>query len=313
MARLTLAFFGTPEYSVRALDALVAAGHRIARVYTQPPRAAGRGQEEQPTPVKRRAAELGLPVVHPTSLKDQAVQDEFAALGVDAGVVVAYGLILPRAILDAPRLGCLNIHASLLPRWRGAAPIQRAILAGDRETGVTIMQMDAGLDTGAMLLREAIPIERHDTGGSLHDKLAALGSRLIVEALARLAAGTLAATPQPAEGVTYAAKIERAETRLDWLKPAPDLARVVRAFAPAPGAWFALPAITHALPERVRVLEAEVVAGNGTPGIVLDDRLAVACGQGALRPLVVQRGGKGAMSADAFLRGRKVAAGTILK
>jgi methionyl-tRNA formyltransferase len=306
---LRLAFFGTPEFSVPALRALVEAGYQVVRVYSQPPRPAGRGQGERPSAVHGAAKALGIAVAYPVSLKDPAIQSDFAALGVDAGVVVAYGLILPEPVLQAPRLGCLNIHASLLPRWRGAAPIQRAILAGDAETGVTIMQMDRGLDTGAMLLREAIPIAADDTGGTLHDKLSALGARMIVDALAQAEAGTLTATPQPTAGITYAAKIDKAETQLDWRRPAAELARVVRAFAPL--AWFALPTSKGA-PERLRVLQAEIVAAQGPPGTVLDERLTIACGQGALRPLVVQRGGKGAMPADAFLRGFGIPRGTVL-
>jgi len=303
---LRLAFLGTPDFSVPALQAIVQAGHQVVRVYTQPPRPAGRGHGERPSAVHRAAKDLGIPVAHPVSLKDPAIQPDFAALDLDVAVVVAYGLILPPEILAAPRLGCLNIHASLLPRWRGAAPIQRAILAGDAETGVTIMQMDQGLDTGAMLLREAIPIAPDDTGGTLHDRLSGLGARMIVDALARAEAGTLVATPQPAEGVTYAAKIDKAETQLDWRRPATALARAVRAFAPF--AWFDLPGGK----ERLRVLQAEIVVAQGAPGQVLDERLTIACGEGALRPLVVQRGGKGAMPADAFLRGFGIPQGTVL-
>ncbi|MCC7046631.1 MAG: methionyl-tRNA formyltransferase [Alphaproteobacteria bacterium] len=309
---MRLAFLGTPDFAVPALRALAQAGHDLVRVYTQPPRPAGRGHAERPSAVHRAAKELGIPVAHPVSLKDPAIQQDFAALGLDVGIVVAYGLILPRAVLDAPRLGCINIHASLLPRWRGAAPIQRAILAGDRETGVTIMQMDAGLDTGPMLLREAMPIAPDDTGGTLHDKLAALGARMIVEALARLEAGMLERTPQPAEGATYAAKIDKTETRLDWRRPADELVRVVRAFAPAPGAWFALPGPAGAEPERVRVLAAETDDGDGAPGTVLDETLTIACGAGALRPTLVQRAGKGAMATEAFLRGRGIPRRTVL-
>ncbi|MCC6469193.1 MAG: methionyl-tRNA formyltransferase [Alphaproteobacteria bacterium] len=309
---MRLAFLGTPDFAVPALRALVQAGHEVVRVYTQPPRPAGRGHAERPSAVHRAAKDLGIPVAHPVSLKDLAIQRDFVALGLDAGIVVAYGLILPQAILDVPRFGCLNIHASLLPRWRGAAPIQRAILAGDRETGVTIMQMDAGLDTGPMLLREAAPIAPDDTGGTLHDKLAALGGLKIVEALAKLEAGALTATPQPREGVTYAAKIDKAETRLDWRRPAEDLARVVRAFVPAPGAWFALPAPGGAMAERVRVLAAETGGGEGPPGTVLDEELTIACGAGTLRPTLVQRAGKAAMATEAFLRGRGIPRSTVL-
>lgn len=310
MTALKLAFFGTPDFAVPALEALAKAGHKILRVYTQPPRPAGRGQAEQKSSVHHAAEAHGIPVLHPGSLKDSETQRAFAALKADAAVVVAYGLILPRAILDAPRLGCLNIHASLLPRWRGAAPIQRAIMAGDRETGVTIMRMDEGLDTGPTLLHRVIDIEDDDTAGTLHDKLGELGAHLILVALEGLAAGSVQATPQPHEGATYADKIDKDETRLDWRKDAAALERAVRAFAPAPGAWLELPG-SHA--ERVRVLDAAVIAqAQGKPGQVLDDMLTIACGQGALRPMVLQRAGKMAMPHDAFLRGRKVPPGTML-
>ena len=313
--KLRVAFFGTPDFAVPALRALKDAGHAIVRVYTQPPRPAGRGQAERKSPVQIEAEKAGLPIAHPPSLKDAGVQRDFAALKADAGVVVAYGLILPSAVLDAPRLGCVNIHASLLPRWRGAAPIQRAILAGDKETGVTIMRMDAGLDTGPMLLHRAIHIAPEDTAGLLHDKLAALGAHLIPVVLEGLAAGALESTPQPAEGATYADKIGKEETRLDWRLDAWQLERRVRGLAPQPGAWFELPPLAHAAAERVRVLSAAVVsaAGGAAPGAVLDDALTVACGKGALRPLVLQRAGKMAMPHDAFLRGHKVPAGTVLK
>ncbi|HEM46836.1 MAG TPA: methionyl-tRNA formyltransferase, partial [Alphaproteobacteria bacterium] len=240
------------------------------------------------------------------SLREAAEQAAFAALDLDLAVVAAYGLILPKAVLQAPRHGCLNIHASLLPRWRGAAPIQRAILAGDSETGITIMQMDEGLDTGPILLSESVPIGPRTNAGELHDTLAALGARLIVEALVRLAAGSLRPTPQPDEGATYAAKIDRSEMRIDWMRSAGELDRVVRAFAPAPGAWFELDG------ERIKVLAAEIADGAGSPGTVLDGRLTVACGDGALRLRTVQRAGRAPMAAEAFLRGRAVPAGTEL-
>jgi methionyl-tRNA formyltransferase len=313
---LRVVFAGTPAFAVPPLAALQAA-YQVVGVLTQPDRPAGRGRHLAASPVKQAALAAGIPVAQPEKLRGDPVSLE-ATLALlrewrpDVMVVVAYGLILPRTVLQLPRLGCLNIHASLLPRWRGAAPIQRAILAGDRETGVTIMQMDAGLDTGPMLLREAIPIARDDTGGSLHDGLAALGSRLIVDALARLEAGTLTAAPQPGEGVTYAAKIDKAEARLDWRKSSDALARVVRAFAPAPGAWFELPALAPAAPERVRVLAGDITAETGAPGAVLDEHLTIACGAGALRPTLVQRAGKAAMDTDAFLRGRGIPRGTVL-
>jgi methionyl-tRNA formyltransferase len=311
---LRLAFMGTPDFAVPVLAALLDAGHDIVRVYTQPPRPAGRGQQERPSPVAIFAAGCGLDVATPKSLRRPEAQGEFAALALDAAVVAAYGLILPKPILDAPRLGCFNVHASLLPRWRGAAPIQRAILAGDAESGVTIMQMDEGLDTGAMLMAERVAITPGTNAGALHDALAAVGARLMVRALGDLEAGRARAVPQPADGVTYAAKIEKSETRIDWSRPAAELERVVRAFAPAPGAWF-----DHAgrQPERIRVLAAQVEAaqveaGRGAPGTVLDDRLLVACGAGALRLLAVQRAGKAAMPAADFLRGNAIPAGTVL-
>jgi len=302
---MRIAFLGTPDFSVPALDALRAAGHEIACVYTQPPRPAGRGQSERRSAVHDQAAAAGIPVRTPASLRDDAAQVEFAALDLDVAVVVAYGLILPQPVLDAPKFGCINIHASLLPRWRGAAPIQRAIQAGDRETGVTIMQMDAGLDTGPELLREAIPITTETNAGMLHDALSTLGGRLIVEALTGLEAGTLKAVAQPETGETYAAKIARGEERIDWAQPAAVLDRHVRAFAPWPGAWFEHDG------ERIKVLAADVVAGHGEPGTVLDDVLTVACAEGGLRLVTVQRAGKAAMAAADYLRGRPVSAGTV--
>jgi methionyl-tRNA formyltransferase len=301
---LRLAFMGTPDFAVPALSELIAAGHEIAAVYTQPPRPAGRGQKPQASPVERFAREAGLLVRAPESLKTPEAQAEFASLDLDAAVVVAYGLILPRAILDAPRLGCFNIHASLLPRWRGAAPIQRAILAGDSETGVAIMRMEAGLDTGPVALMERAVIGPRENAGSLHDRLSAIGASLIVRALSALERGSLSLVPQPQAGVTYAAKIDKSETRLDWHEPAAVLDRKVCAFAPHPGAWFAFSET------RIRVLAAEPVAAAGEPGTVLDDALTIACGQGALRLLTVQRAGKAPMSASEFLRGTTIAPGT---
>ena len=301
---LDLVFMGTPDFAAVILDALITAGHRIKAAYSQPPRHAGRGQRLQPSPVQALAEARGIPVRYPTSLRDPATQAEFAALEADVAAVAAYGLILPPAILAAPRRGCLNVHASLLPRWRGAAPVQRAILAGDAETGVTIMQMDAGLDTGAMLLRSAVPITATTTGGALTDTLAALGGEMIVEALARL--DTLIPEPQPEIGATYAKKLNRDEARLDWRLPAARLERQVRAFDPWPGAYFL------AGDERIRVLAAEVVGENAAPGTVLDDRLTIACGEGALRPLRVQRAGRGAMETGALLRGFALPPGTVL-
>ena len=299
---------GTPDFAVPALAALAEAGHEIAAVYSQPPRPAGRGHKTRPSPVQAFAEARGWPVHTPRSLKGEAAQAAFAELGLDAAVVVAYGLILPPAVLAAPRLGCLNVHASLLPRWRGAAPIQRAILAGDAETGVTIMHMDEGLDTGPLLLAERVPIGPETTAAGLHDILAALGARLIVEALDGLAGGRLAARPQPAEGVTYAAKLSRAESALDWRRPAAELERQVRAFAPWPGATMEMSG------ETLKVLAAEPVerVSEAAPGTVLDGSLTVACGAGALRVTRLQRAGKAAMDAEAFLRGFALAPGTRL-
>ncbi len=304
---LRLAFMGTPDFSVPILAALRAAGHEVVCVYSQPPRPAGRGHKQQASPVQRAAGDAGIPVRTPVKL-DAAEAEAFRALGLDAAVVAAYGLILPKAVLAAPRLGCLNVHASLLPRWRGAAPIQRAILAGDSETGVTIMQMDEGLDTGPMLLSETVPIGPETTASSLHDALAELGARLIVPALEGRAAGTLVPVPQPAEGVTYARKLGRDEGRLDWSRPVAQLARAVRALNPAPGVWF-----EHA-GERIKVLAADAVEDANTlaPGTVLDDALTVACGTGALRLTRLQRPGRGPMAAADLLRGYALPPGTQL-
>ncbi|WP_035705386.1 methionyl-tRNA formyltransferase [Niveispirillum irakense] len=295
---LRLAFMGTPDFSVGILDALVQAGHDVVCVYSQPPRPAGRGQQLQATPVHRRAEALGIPVRTPKSLRKAEAQEEFAALNLDAAIVAAYGLILPQPVLDAPRLGCINVHASLLPRWRGAAPIQRAILAGDAETGVTIMQMDAGLDTGAMLLKDTVAITPHMTASDLHDALAAMGARLMVQALPGIADGSLPALPQPEDGVTYAAKLAKEEGRLDFTRPAAELDRQVRGLTPWPGCWIDL-----SNGERLKVLMAEPVAGTGTPGTLIDEGPTLACGEGALKLLRVQRQGKGPVDATAFLRG----------
>lgn len=300
---MRLAFMGTPAFAMPALYALVQAGHEIAAVYTQPPRPAGRGKAETPSPVHRAADSLGLAVRTPANFKGEAERASWAALGLEASVVAAYGLILPGAVLDAPGAGCFNIHASLLPRWRGAAPIQRAILAGDAEIGVTIMAMERGLDNGPMLLAEATPVGRK-TAGELADELAAMGARLMVDALGRLDA--LPRVPQSVAGVTHAAKVDKAEARLDWSLPAAALERAVRAFNPAPGAWAEIAG------ERVKWLAAEVVDGMGAAGEVLDGRLTVACGVGALRPTLVQRAGGRAMPTAELLRGLDVLVGTRL-
>jgi methionyl-tRNA formyltransferase len=294
MTARKLIFMGTPDFAAVALKALVDAGHEILAVYSQPPRPAGRGHDFRKSPVHGLAEAQGIPVRTPASLKTPEAQAEFAAFKPEIAVVAAYGLILPQAILDAPVRGCLNIHASLLPRWRGAAPIQRAILAGDAETGISIMQMDAGLDTGAVVLEERIAIAPRETAGQLHDRLAALGGKAIVAALD----GDFAAHPQPGEGVTYAAKISPEEARLDFAKPASELARAVRAFNPVPGAWCLLPN-----GERLKILEAEVVAQESEPGVVFQDRLTIGTANGALRPTLVQRQGKRAMTVEEFLRG----------
>jgi len=295
---------GTPGFSLPALEALLDAGHDVCCVYTQPPRPAGRGKKEKPSPVQVFAEQRGIEVRAPQSLKPAEQAAAFRALELDAAVVVAYGLILPQALLDVPRLGCLNIHGSLLPRWRGAAPLQRAIMAGDQVTGVTIMEMEAGLDTGPMLLTEDVPIGPHTTAGDLHDQLAQLGARLIVAALEGLENGSLTPQPQPGEGVTYADKITKDDTHIDWSRPATEIDCRVRGLSPSPGAWFEIDGT------RIRVLRAEPVEDmSGTPGVVLDDRLTIACGQGALRLLDVQRAGKSVTTADALLRGFPVPAG----
>ncbi len=308
MARLRLAFMGTPDFALPALLGLIEVGHEVAAVYTQPPREAGRGQQPRRSPVHATAFARGLEVRTPATLRSQEEQAAFASLGLDAAVVVAYGLLLPKPILSAPRLGCLNIHASLLPRWRGAAPIQRALMAGDAETGITIMQMDEGLDTGPILLQESLPVTPEDDAGTLHDKLAAMGARLILRSVADLASAASAPRAQPVEGMTYAAKLTRDDERLDWRRPANELARQVRALSPRPGAWFA----TNG--DRVKVLAAERIGQmlDTEPGLVVDDRLTVACGNGALRITRLQRAGRAPMPADEFLRGYRLPRGTVL-
>ncbi|GGX44645.1 methionyl-tRNA formyltransferase [Tateyamaria omphalii] len=297
-------FMGTPDFSVSTLDALHAAGHEIVCVYTQPPRPAGRGKKDRPSPVQARAEALGLEVRHPVSVRNAAAQGEFAALNAEIAVVVAYGLILPQPILDAPTHGCLNIHASLLPRWRGAAPIHRAIMAGDAETGVCIMQMEAGLDTGPVLMREATAIGATETTAELHDRLAGLGAALIVKTLDQLPA--LSAKPQPEHGVTYAAKIDKAEAAIDWTQDASVVDRKIRGLSPFPGAWFDHDGT------RIKVLGSELADGTGVAGTILDDGLTIACGQGAVRLTHLQRAGKGAQDAETFLRGMPLPKGTQL-
>lgn len=294
---------GTPDFAVPALVALHEAGHELVCVYTQPPSPAGRGKKLQPSPVHRKAKELGIEVRHPTSLKNQDAQADFAALQADVAVVSAYGLILPQAVLDAPSYGCLNIHASILPRWRGAAPIHRAILAGDAETGVTIMQMEAGLDTGPMLAKVITPIDAKTTG-ELTEELAELGANAMVGVLNDLE--HLAAIPQDDGAATYAPKIDKAEARIDWSKPAEEIERLARGLAPFPGAW------SESDGERVKLLRAELAEGSGNPGEVLNEDFTIACGSGAIRPLRLQRAGKPAMDREDFLRGNPIAKGTIL-
>ncbi|PRY93408.1 methionyl-tRNA formyltransferase [Hasllibacter halocynthiae] len=295
---------GTPEFSVPALEALVEAGHEVAAVYSQPPRKAGRGQRERPSPVHARADALGLKVWTPRTLRDEGEQAVFAALGCDVAVVVAYGLILPRPVLEAPRQGCLNIHASLLPRWRGAAPIHRAVMAGDSETGVCIMRMEEGLDTGPVLLREAIRIGETDTTGDVSDRLSGMGARMIAEALERLP--DLAEAPQGEEGVTYAAKVEKAETPIDWLRPAGDVARHANGLAPFPGAW------TVRGGRRLKLLRARAVPGEGVPGTALArPGLRVACGTGVVELLEIQAEGRAKQDAAAYLHGNPVAPGDV--
>lgn len=295
---------GTPDFAVPTLDALVMAGHEVVAVYSQPPSRSGRGKHERPSPVQARAEALGIPVRHPVSLKSAEQQAEFAALDADVAVVAAYGLLLPQAILDAPKHGCLNVHGSLLPRWRGAAPIHRAVQAGDDETGITIMRMEAGLDTGPMLLKRATPIDRKTTG-ELHDELALIGAELMVQALAQLL--QLPPVPQDPALATYAPKIDKAEARLDFGKDATILEREVRAFSPFPGSWLELDG------ERIKLLRAELVQAGGEPGMVVDSQFTIACGEAALRPVTLQRAGKPTMALEDFLRGRPVEIGSQIQ
>jgi methionyl-tRNA formyltransferase len=308
MTPLRVIFMGTPDFSVPALTEIVAAGHDVLAVYTQPARPAGRGMAARKSPVHHFAEEAGIPVLTPRSLRSANVQNQFYAHDADVAVVAAYGLILPKAVLEAPGYGCLNIHASLLPRWRGAAPIQRAVMAGDSETGVCIMQMDEGLDTGPVCMGERISIGPDMTAGELHDELSLMGARLIALALRRLGEGRLASRPQPEQGVTYAAKIVKGEERIDWTLPAIEVHNRIRAFSSTPGAWFE--ALLAGKPERIKVLRSVVVPGRGEPGQMIDTQLTVACGSMAVRLTRVQRAGKKPMLGAEFLRGFPLGKGT---
>ena len=308
---LRVVFMGTPDFAVPTLAAVAAAGHQVVAVYTQPPRPAGRGMDERTSPVHHFAEAAGVPVLTPRTLKTAEHQHAFAGLQADVAVVVAYGLILPKPILDAPRHGCLNLHASPLPRWRGAAPIQRAIMAGDTETAATVMRMDEGLDTGPVCLAERLAIGPQMTAGDVHDVLAQRGADLMVRALALMEQGTLNCAPQSAAGITYAAKIDKAETGIDFSRPAHEVHNHIRGLSPAPGAWFEL-AASGGKRERIRVLRAELAEGSGAAGTVLDDALTIACGQGAVRLALIQRAGKRPMMAAEVLRGYPIAAGTRL-
>ncbi len=307
---LKIVFMGTPDFAVPTLAELIGQGHNVAAVYTQPPRPAGRGMAERPSPVQQLAERFGIRVLSPASLRSDEEHDRFAGLGADVAVVVAYGLILPQPILDAPPLGAFNLHASLLPRWRGAAPIQRAIMAGDAETGVAVMQMEAGLDTGPVAMVERTPIGPDETAGALHDRLARLGADLMARALAAPQRGSLTLQPQAAEGVTYAAKIGKGETRIDWSRPAAEVHNRIRGLSPFPGAWTEMQ--VGGKHERVKLLASILAAGSGEPGSVLDGALTIACGEGAVRITEVQRAGGKAMGAEEFLRGADVPKGARL-
>jgi methionyl-tRNA formyltransferase len=305
-----IVFMGTPDFAVPTLVELAGGAHEIAAVYTRAPKSAGRGLTARRSPVHEAAERLHISVLHPATLKSEAAAKTFRALKPDVAVVVAYGLLLPKPILEAPKFGCLNLHASLLPRWRGAAPIARAIMAGDAETGVSIMRMEEGLDTGPVALVERLPIPIEATAGNVHDRLAKVGADLMTRALAALARGALEFTPQPKEGATYAHKIDKGETRIDWSQPWKAVHDHIRGLSPFPGAWFEIAQGSERL--RVRALRSVRGEGAGRPGTVLDDRLTVACGEGALRLTQVQRAGAKAMSAEEFLRGTPVPAGTVL-
>jgi methionyl-tRNA formyltransferase len=307
---MRIAFLGTPDFSVPALAELVAAGHEIAAVYAQPPAPRGRGHEVKPSPVQAFAQTLGLPVRTPSSMRDPEAIAAFQALDLDAAVVVAYGQILPAAVLDAPRLGSFNLHGSLLPRWRGAAPIQRAVMAGDAVTGVQVMRMTEGLDEGPILLSETARIGPLDTAGTMHDRLSQIGAHLMPRALAAVERGGLQATPQAAEGLTYARKIRPAEARIDWTRPAVEVDRQIRGLSPFPGAWFE--ALSDKGPVRIKALLSRLQDGAGAPGRVLDGGFVIACGEGAVRLINVQREGRGVQDAETFLRGFPLPPGMVL-
>ncbi|NJL50466.1 MAG: methionyl-tRNA formyltransferase [Blastochloris sp.] len=300
---LNIVFMGTPDFSVPTLAEIIGHGHAVKAVYTRAPAPAGRGMALTKSPVHQLADRFGIPVLHPKTLRTEEAQEVFRAHNADVAVVVAYGLILPTPVLEAPVHGCLNLHGSILPRWRGAAPIQRAVMAGDAETGVMVMKMDEGLDTGPVAMAERFPIGPDDTAGDVHDRMMALGADLMVRALAALERGGLAYTPQAEQGVTYARKIEKAETRIDWSRPAAEVHNHIRGLSPFPGAWFELEGV------RVKVLRSTYAEGTGAPGTALDDRLTIACNAGAVRLIDLQRAGKAPMAADIFLRGTPVAAG----
>ncbi|MDR3376451.1 MAG: methionyl-tRNA formyltransferase [Ancalomicrobiaceae bacterium] len=307
---LTIVFMGSPAFSVPTLEAIKAAGHRIVAVYSQPPKPAGRGLDLTPSPVNARAEAMGLAVRTPKSLRNEAEQADFAALAADVAVVVAYGLILPKPILDAPRLGCLNLHGSILPRWRGAAPIERAVMAGDAETGIEVMSMEEGLDTGPVALSGRVTIGPDETAGDLRGRLSGIGAALMVDALDKLEKGELTFAAQPAEGATYARKIDKAETRIDWSLQATEVHNRIRGLSPFPGAWCEMPLGKRL--ERVKIFRTEIAAGSGPAGTILDERLTIACGEGAIRLTELQKAGGRTLDGIAFQRGAAIAPGTRL-
>jgi len=307
---MRIVFMGTPDFAVPALRAVIDAGHEVVAVYTQPPRAAGRGMALRQSPVQQAAEQAGLAVLTPERLKNPEEQQRFSAFNADVAVVVAYGRFLSKPILDAPHFGCLNLHASLLPRWRGAAPINRAIMAGDKETGVSVMRITEGLDTGPVCLEVRVSIGSDETAGEVQDRLSAQGARLMIEALAALELGHLDCKPQPRDGATYAEKIAPAEARIDWSRPARDVHNLIRGLSPHPGAWFEVE--LNGKRERIKALRSSLTEGNGPPGTVLDDGLTIACGQGAVRLVQVQRAGKRPMGAEDFLRGVTIAPGAVI-